>query len=88
MFRKKKFWIVSIIVLIVIILGILIVVNKRKEDRSFINYDYPSTIYVDNQTEYKRIDTIVYVLSSKIMKIDTISMHIFGMPRHLDRDDF
>lgn len=73
---KKTFTYIFILILLIIaIIVIYNIVNKKEMNK----FTFPSTCTAKNSTDYKELDTILLVATNKILKIDTIDLHIFYM---------
>jgi len=70
----KKIWKFLLIILGIIVFIILIYFLSKP--RPINKFTFPDTIVVNNYTEYK-IDTIVKVFINKVLKQDSVTIHIF-----------
>lgn len=73
-------WVILSAVLIFTIIGILELVQKKKDARPFNQYDFPSTLVVENSTQYDKADTICLYLAHQVLGLDTLNLIIVYIP--------
>jgi len=77
----KKNWIYIFIVIVLIILGIVISIIINRHRKANVNrYEFPSTIVVENHTNYWYADTMVMIILNKIYHYDTMNVNIYYAP--------
>ena len=81
---KKKSVIIIVISLILLILLFLYLGREKKMN----HFDFPDTVIVNNYTDFNEIDTILKVITNKIMDIDTIQIDIFITPIDMNTDKY
>lgn len=81
----KKIWKILLIILGIIVFIILIYFLSKP--KSMNKFTFPDTVIVNNNTELE-IDTVVKVIINKILKQDSIIIHIFYLNKQMIYDDF
>lgn len=87
--NNLKITLVIIAVIAMVVTLMYLSINQHKIDnRPFKKQDFPKTIVVENNTEYERIDTIVYVLASNIFNLDTLKVIIYPMINKINSEKY
>jgi len=68
----------------IFIITSLLFLGCRETPPSYKKIQFPSTIVIKNQTQYKECDTIILALSHLIFKIDQIHVSILYFPENLN----
>lgn len=82
--------VVIIIVSIILIISTIFIINylqKKKYDKPFIEYEYPETINVLNESIYERADTLILSLAHQIFKFDTLRVNLYMLPKHMKSNE-
>lgn len=77
--KALKIGIIVFVIFVLIVLGIILI-QKKRDARPFNVYEFPSTLIVENTTNYNRADTIAMVLGNKILGLDTLNLMIVYIP--------
>jgi len=75
---KKKIWI-PLLILVILVFVTLVIVQKKRDARPFNHYEFPSTLVINNYTDY-RADTLSLYLANKILNLDTLNLTIVYIP--------
>ena len=68
------------IVTIFTIIAVIVLVQRKLDERSFTYYDFPDTMTVSNSTDVKVADTISLYLAHHVLAIDTIDLIFAYIP--------
>jgi len=82
--KKKTIYIIIGVVLTVVLLIYLL---SRIPKREFNDFDFPSTLVVENFTDNEKADTISMVILNKLLGYDTMTVTIYPMPGIFEKDD-
>jgi len=82
--KNKTIFLISSIIILIAILIVLIIRDKRLAERPFNHFDFPPTLTVTNNTHFKDVDTIALVLADKVFNYDTLEMIIVYIPEHIE----
>jgi len=89
--KKNKITITIIIIVVIsmiIFLAYLNISQNKKDNRPFRKQDFPKTIIVENNTEYDKLDTIIYVLANKVFNLDTLEINVYPIKHKIDNENY
>lgn len=75
------------IVTIFTIIAVIVLVQRKLDERPFTHYDFPDTMTVSNSTDYKVADTLSLYLAHKVLAMDTINLIFAYIPEHINEGD-
>jgi len=81
--KNKKFIIIGVVALAILITIILLV----RRERNVNVYEYPDTLVVINYTEHKNADIYSKIILNKIYDYDTVNLNIYYSPRDYGTDE-
>jgi hypothetical protein len=62
----------------ILLLFLLLLINKYQYE--FVVHEFPSTLVVNNYTEFNRADTIAMVILNKVLGYDSLNVNIYESP--------
>jgi hypothetical protein len=85
--KRKYIWIIVVVALLLVgLIVVLNIVQKKRDARPFKRQDFSQTIAITNGTEH-RVDTIALVLADKIFDMDTIELIFYPIPKIFQEGD-
>ena len=83
--NKKLLWFLLPFFIVLLIIFVTTLKHKELSKLPFNNFTFPSTLNVNNNTEYKKADTIVLVLANKIFNFDTLDILLYDIPNIMNK---
>jgi hypothetical protein len=81
---SKVIWAILAVLLVFSLFFSIYLIQKKRDARPFNTYDFPSTLVVENATEYDRADTLCLYLAHQILGLDTINLILVYIPEHIN----
>ena len=77
----KKIYILILVVFVAVI-ALLVVIQNKRDNRSFNYNEFPSTLVIENNTEHRSDTMCLYLL--QMFNVDTANIIIVYIPEHLN----